>query len=241
MELEHTFTVPVGVDEAFRVLRDIDRIGPCMPGATIDSVEGDEFSGRVKVKVGPIQVTYQGTAAFVEVDEELHSAIIEAKAKETRGTGTANAMIRATCVAKGEDRTEVNVLTDLAITGKPAQFGRGVMADVGDKLLGRFADALAAELSTGDAEEEQVPEAAPSPEQQAAPSPEQQAAAGVVVGSSIGPSTGTATPLRPAAPRRSAEAIDLLDVAGAPILKRAVPVAGGVLLLWLIIWLIRRR
>lgn len=147
MELCHSFSVPTSIEHAWEVLRDIERIGPCMPGAVVDEVDGDEFKGRVNVKVGPMQVLYQGEAAFTHVDEDNHRAVIEAKGQESRGAGTARATITAELVER-EAMTEVTVLTDLAITGKPAQFGRGVMADVGEKLLGQFADCLSKLLGT---------------------------------------------------------------------------------------------
>ena len=135
--------MPVPVDEAWRVLLDIERIAPCMPGAALDSVTGDDFTGRVKVKLGVITLTYQGKASFIEKDEAAHRAVIDARGRDQRGNGTASAVVTATLAAEG-DRTRVDVLTDLNITGRPAQFGRGVMTDVGNKLLGQFADRLAA-------------------------------------------------------------------------------------------------
>ncbi len=151
MQLENSFTVPVPIDEAWRVLLDIERIAPCMPGAVLDSVEGDAFTGRVKVKLGPIALTYAGKASFVEKDEAAHRAVIDAKGKDQRGNGTAAATITAKLLGEGST-TRVDVLTDLNITGRPAQFGRGVMTDVGNKLLGQFADKLAAQLGEGDAQ-----------------------------------------------------------------------------------------
>ena len=151
MQLENSFTVPVPVDEAWRVLLDIERIAPCMPGAALDSVEGDSFTGRVKVKLGPINLTYQGKASFIEKDEAAHKAVIDGRGKDQRGNGTAAALITAQLHGEG-DTTRVDVLTDLNITGRPAQFGRGVMTDVGNKLLGQFADKLAAQLGEGDAQ-----------------------------------------------------------------------------------------
>jgi carbon monoxide dehydrogenase subunit G len=151
MELTHSFTVPVGVDRAFEVLTDIERIAPCMPGATIDSVDGREFTGRVKVKVGPMQITYRGKARYEQLDAEQHKAVIEARGQETRGSGTANATITANLTDKG-DETEVTVISNLSVTGRPAQFGRGVMNEVGAKLLGQFANCLSDKLSgSGDA------------------------------------------------------------------------------------------
>jgi carbon monoxide dehydrogenase subunit G len=153
VQLENSFTVPVPVDEAWRVLLDIERIAPCMPGAAVDSVDGDDFTGRVKVKLGPINLTYQGKASFIEKDEAAHKAVIDARGKDQRGNGTAAATITANLAAEGSI-TRVHVVTDLNITGRPAQFGRGVMTDVGNKLLGQFADKLAAQLGEGDAQGE---------------------------------------------------------------------------------------
>src|SRR5690349_14604401 len=150
MQLEHSFTVPVGVDDAWKVLLDIERIAPCMPGAAVDTIDGDDFTGTVKVKLGPIGLTYKGKASFVEKDEAAHKAVIRAQGRDARGNGTAAATVTAVLIAEG-DTTKVAVTTDLDITGKPAQFGRGVMADVGNKLIGQFADCLAGQLSGGDA------------------------------------------------------------------------------------------
>src|SRR4051794_28982156 len=122
-----------------------------MPGAALDSVDGDDFTGRVKVKLGPINLTYQGKASFVEKDEAAHRAVIDARGKDQRGNGTATAVITARLAPEGSV-TRVDVVTDLNITGRPAQFGRGVMTDVGNKLLGQFADKLAAQLGEGDAQ-----------------------------------------------------------------------------------------
>lgn len=149
MELEHSFSIPVPVEKAWPILLDIRRIAPCMPGAAIESVDGDDFTGSVKVKLGPINLTYKGQAKFVEKDEKAHKAVIDARGRDSRGNGTAAAKITATLNGKG-DETEVKVLTDLNITGKPAQFGRGVMVDVGNKLIGQFADCLAGKLASDD-------------------------------------------------------------------------------------------
>jgi carbon monoxide dehydrogenase subunit G len=145
VQLDHSFTVPVSIDEAWKVLLDIERVGPCMPGASIDSVNGDEFTGTVKVKLGPINLTYKGQASFVEKDEAARRAVINARGKDARGNGTASAVVTAT-LSEDAGSTKVNVRTDLDITGKPAQFGRGVMVDVGNKLIGQFAECLATTL-----------------------------------------------------------------------------------------------
>ena len=146
MELEHSFTVPVPKSRAWDVLLDVERVAPCMPGATLDSVDGDEIRGRIKVKVGPINMMYAGTARFIERDEEAGVVTLEASGKETRGAGTASASVRSVLEDRGNE-TFVKVLTTLNVTGKPAQFGRGVMNEVGGKLLGIFAANLAATLA----------------------------------------------------------------------------------------------
>ena len=235
MQLEHTFTVPVPAGQAFAVLRDIERIAPCMPGASIDSVDGDEFSGKVKVKVGPMQVTYSGTARFVEVDEENFRGVIEASGKETRGSGTAKATFTATLEEQGEE-TAVKVVSDLAITGRPAQFGRGVMADVGEKLIGQFADCLSTELAR---DEEPAAAAEPAtvgetPAEQAAAAPGAAALTGATADAAS--QAGAAERSRP-----TDEVLDLLDVAGGSVLRRFGPPLAAGLLLALVIWLIRRR
>jgi len=146
MEMEHSFTVPVPKSRAWDVLLDVERVAPCMPGATLDSVDGDEIHGRIKVKVGPINMTYAGTARFVERDKDAGVVTLEASGKETRGAGTASASVRSVLEDRGQE-THVNVLTTLNVTGKPAQFGRGVMNEVGGRLLTIFATNLAALLA----------------------------------------------------------------------------------------------
>src|SRR5688500_8625182 len=141
MELTNEFRVPVPVDRAWAVLTDVERIAPCMPGAQLQEVEGDEYRGIVKVKVGPITAQYKGAARFVERDDDAHKAVLRAEGRDTRGQGNANATITATLTADG-DGTAVTVATDLTVTGRVAQFGRGVMADVSSKLLGQFVDCL---------------------------------------------------------------------------------------------------
>jgi len=165
MELEHSFSVPVPEERAWEVLLDVERVAPCMPGATLDSVNGDEIKGRIKVKVGPIQMTYAGTAKFTERDPAAHVITLEAAGKETRGAGTASATVRSKLEGEG-DQTHVTVHTSLNVTGKPAQFGRGVLTEVGGRLIGIFADNLAAMLA---AEQSSVAKASAASEAAAAP------------------------------------------------------------------------
>jgi uncharacterized protein len=146
MELEHSFTVPVPEERAWNVLLDVERVAPCMPGATLQSVDGDVVNGSIKVKVGPIAMTYAGTARFTERDASAHLITLEASGRETRGAGTASAKIRSMLAGQG-DETQVIVHTTLNVTGRPAQFGRGVLAEVGGKLIGIFAANLAEMLA----------------------------------------------------------------------------------------------
>jgi len=166
MELEHQFIVPASIEVTWAAFNDPGRVAPCFPGATLISLEGDDFTGSAKIKLGPIALQYNGTGRYVERDESAHRAVIEAKGKDKRGNGTANATVTAQLSADG-DATSVHVTTDLAVTGKPAQFGRGVMQDVSDKLLGQFVTCLQATL--GEAAPVSAPDAQPA--QPAHPTP----------------------------------------------------------------------
>ncbi|MCD5419661.1 SRPBCC family protein [Rhodococcus pyridinivorans] len=145
MQLEHTLSVPAPVDEVWTALLDPEKVAPCMPGATLTGVDGDTFTGTVKVKLGPVALTFKGTGVYVEKDETARRAVIEANAKDTRGNGTVAATITVTLTGDG-DRTDGIVSTDMKITGKPAQFGRGMISDVGGKILEQFADCLSKKL-----------------------------------------------------------------------------------------------
>lgn len=229
MKLEHSFTVPVGVDEAWKILLDIELIGPCMPGATIDSVDGDDFTGTVKVKLGPIGLTYKGKASFVEKDEAAHRAVIDARGRDARGNGTASARVTAVLSDQGES-TLVEVDTELDITGKPAQFGRGVMVDVGNKLIGQFADNLAATIG---ADHSSSPEAPSSDAAAVAETPAEPASA-----SPPAQSPAVAPPIRRAAP---SEPINLVQSAGPAVAKRLAPIAALLLAVVVLIVVRRRR
>ncbi|WP_405769664.1 SRPBCC family protein [Actinacidiphila glaucinigra] len=212
MELHHEFGVPVPVADAWRALLDIERVAPCMPGATVEEYDGETVRGTVKVKVGPVTVTYRGTAVFEERDGTAHRVVLAARGKEVRGQGTARATVTGTLTEK-DGATVVSVTTDLAVTGRPAQFGRGVMAEVGDRIIGRFADCLAGRLA--------APQA-PAGEEDAAKDAAEDA------------------PLVPAG--HEDEPLDLLRVAGAPLAKRAaaaglVAAAAGAA----VVVLLRRR
>ncbi|WP_246179184.1 SRPBCC family protein [Actinomadura decatromicini] len=161
MELDHDFAVPVPVERAWSVLLDVERVATCMPGATLDSVEGEEYKGRMKVKVGAMTITYRGTARIVSADESARTVTLEASAKEARGSGTASATVQAKLHEEKDGTTRVTVHTKLNVTGRPAQFGRNILSEVGSKVIARFAKALAEELESPDKPE---PEAKPKAE-----------------------------------------------------------------------------
>jgi carbon monoxide dehydrogenase subunit G len=148
MELDHSFIVPVPPDRAWEVLLDVERIAPCMPGATVEEFDGEVVTGRIKVKVGPVSLTYRGTAKFTERDPDARVVVADASGKETRGAGTASATIRSSLEPSGEG-TRVSIHTTMNVTGRPAQFGRGVIAEVGGKLVEKFAENLAQMISDG--------------------------------------------------------------------------------------------
>lgn len=147
MKLEHSFTVPADLDTVWQAVLDPERVAPCMPGAALTEVEGDAFKGSVKVKLGPISLLYKGSGEFLEKDEKSRKVVIKASGKDSRGNGTAAATVTVTLTANGTDSTTGAVETDLSITGKPAQFGRGLISEVGGKILDTFATCLASKLA----------------------------------------------------------------------------------------------
>ena len=252
MQLENKFTIEAPIEKAWIALNTPDMIAPCFPGATLTEYEGESFSGTVKVKLGPISLTYKGKGTYVDRDDANHTVKIEASGRDSRGNGTANATVTGTMVADGPDKTAVTMVTDMTITGRPAQFGRGVISDVADKIIGQFAACVAKKLAPQ--VEAPAPAAASATGAAAAVG-----SAGGTNGSATPTSTATATgpglsstpsssgvtATAPAArkftPMKSEiDAIDLLDTAGSPVLKRLAPVLGGGALLFLIIFLIRR-
>ncbi|MFF0271221.1 SRPBCC family protein [Kribbella sp. NPDC004536] len=164
MKLEHKFVVPAPLEQTWAAFNDLERVVPCFPGATLTSYEGDDFTGTCKVKLGPVSLQYSGTGTFLERDESAHAAVIEAKGKDRRGNGTATAHVTTRLTGTSDNTTEVTVDTDLTITGRPAQFGRGLIQDVSNKLLDQFTACLKTKLQTPDASEEQ-----PSPEKPESP------------------------------------------------------------------------
>ncbi|HET8619654.1 MAG TPA: SRPBCC family protein [Acidimicrobiales bacterium] len=261
MELTNEFTVGVPVERAWEVLTDVELIAPCMPGAQLQEIEGDEYRGVVKVKVGPITAQYKGAARFLDKDEAAHRVVLRAEGRETRGQGNANATITATMAPDGGGTT-VAVVTDLTVTGRVAQFGRGVLADVSSKLLGQFVDCLEGKLAEGATEggaasgaAAATPAAVGGPtdiasEGAAATAKLETAAAAAAAAA---PSTdggepssdarlnGTSGPAVKVVDSPEAEPVDLLEAAGAPVAKRLAPAVVGLTVLWLLSIFLRRR
>jgi uncharacterized protein len=239
VDLQHTFSVPIGVEEAWEAFTDIERIAPCLPGAAITSVDGDEFTGTAKVKLGPISLQYAGKGTWVSRDQSTYSAVIEAQGKDKRGNGTAGATISAHLEPDG-DATRVVVDTELKITGRPAQFGRGVIQDVGGKLLDQFAACLATRLAEPAAE----PAAAAAPSTQAEATAGAAPAAPSLPSEAPGPVPAAASVTASTAPvSHSAEPaeLDLGGVVGPVLLKRLAPVGAALLAVLLLVRRLRRR
>jgi carbon monoxide dehydrogenase subunit G len=213
MKLENEFTVPAAIEHAWEVLLDVERVAPCLPGAAIEGSDGDEHRGTMTIKVGPITTRYAGTVKIEEADETARRAVLRAQARDSRGQGTAAATITSSMEAV-EGGTRVRVETDMRVTGPAAQFGRGVMQDVSAKLMGRFADCLAQEMSGARTVGPIRPAASPPP----------------------GPAGDSA---EAAARRPHVEVLDLGEASREAVVKRLAPVAAGIVLLALLLW--RRR
>ena len=217
MELSDSFEVAHSIAAVWEVLTDVERIAPCLPGAQLTGSDGDAYEGLVKVKVGPITSQYKGKASFTERDDDAHRLVMAASGRDTRGAGNASADITVSLEAVTETSTRVSVHTDLTITGKVAQFGRGVLADVSRKLMGQFADNLA-ELVAADAV---AGEPSAASDAEAAAESDTEAAVD--------------EPAPAPEPAAEVEAVDLLEVAGAPVLKRLVPVILAVIVVVIVV------
>ncbi len=219
MKLEHTFTVKASLDESWALLTDLERIAPCMPGAELIGREGEAYKGRVKVKLGPVLAHYEGKASFTEKDDAAKRGVLRAEGRETKGQGSAKATVTASLTATA-DGTQVKVETDLAIVGRLAQMGRGLIAEVSGKLLDEFVANLEREIAAS----AQPMAAASAIEAASAPSP----------GASAQSARAPAPSLREVAP------VDLLATAGMPVLKRLVPLAILAASVAIAIWLLSR-
>jgi uncharacterized protein len=151
MDLENSFVVPADVVTAWRTLLDVEAVASCMPGVSVSCVDGSDFAGAVKVKLGPVTLTYQGEGRFVSADPETHSAVVEAAGRESRGSDAASATVSLRLVAEESQRTRVDVRATVAVTGKAAQFGQGVLADAAKRLIDQFAGNLGHVLTAGTA------------------------------------------------------------------------------------------
>jgi carbon monoxide dehydrogenase subunit G len=212
IELDNSFTVPVPPEKAWDVLLDVERIAPCMPGASVLSIsdDGNEIEGQVKVKLGPLSLTYKGTAKFTEKDEANRTIAIEATGKETRGAGTASANVQA--VLKPDDAgTLVSIHTSLNVTGRPAQFGRSLLPEVSGKLIAQFASNLEALIAADNA---------PAAEETVTPESDGTAA------DSSGEAATTAVKPAPAPVIKQEESLNAFKFVVVPILKRVIPVAA---------------
>ena len=209
MDLNHEFTVNVPVAEAWAILTDLERIAPCLPGAQLTEVEGDTYRGQVKIKVGPILAQFKGQASFVSRDDVAHKATLKGEGRDTTGKGNASAMITAELTSVTPTSTKCTVHTDLSISGKVAQFGRGALADVSDKLLAQFSENLNQLISAAPA-----PSSAPSAPvvAETSPAPSEQPTIRKIDGPEVAP-------------------LNLLDTAGSTIAKRAIPALIGIAVL----------
>ena len=218
MELKNEFRVGVPIERAWSTLTDVEYIAPCMPGAQLTEIDGEEFKGNVKVKVGPITAQYKGVAKFKEKDESQYRLVLDASGRDTRGAGNAAAEVTAEMTSDG-DGTKIVITTDLKVTGKVAQFGRGVMADVSEKLIGQFVESLEQKLVESNKRE---------PE----PKTVSEGDSSIADNDSNESSSGPRKVDMP-----EPEPVDLLDTAGAPLFKRFGPFA----LVALVLVLLRRR
>ncbi len=235
MKLENEFTVPGPVERAWEILLDLDRVAPCLPGAAIEGSEGDEHTGTMTVKIGPITARYKGTVKIEEADDQARRAVMRAQARDSRGQGTAAATITST-MEEVEGGTRVHVETDMRVTGPAAQFGRGVMQDVSAKLMDRFADCLAEEMTDSPAAEPAAP-AEPAADADTV-GPRSPAAAPPPGPAGDSAEAAAAEPAPP--PRRTEEVLDLGEASRDALLKRLGPVALGLVVLVLVVRLRRR-
>lgn len=253
MDLTNDFRVALPVEQAWAVLTDLERIAPCMPGAQLQEVEGDLYRGIVKIKVGPITAQYKGQATFVDRDEATRVAVLRAEGRETRGQGHAAATITATLVADG-DGTAVSVVTDLTVTGRVAQFGRGVLADVSAKLLDQFVESLEKMILADQAAPEpkvtseskvtSKPKVTTQTEESAEPGPEPSSgdeASAEPVAAMPAATPPAASPAVRRIESPEPQPVNLLDAAGSPVAKRVGPIVAIIAVLWVLKKLLGRR
>ena len=239
MEISNSFTVDAPINEAWELLTDIPEIAPCLPGAKLTSAEDGVFAGGIKIKVGPVTAEYKGTAEFVERDEANHKVVINGKGRDTRGAGNAQALITANMTAVGE-QTQVDIVTDLKVSGKVAQFGRGVMQDVSTKLIGQFVQCVEKKIAAGG---EPEVEAAPLAAAGAANNAAQDGAAqnGAVQDAAAPAGTDSSASGTSSKDDSDDDVLDLGDIGlGSVVAKQAAPVVGALAVVWLLLKFLRR-
>jgi uncharacterized protein len=251
MKLDNEFTVGVPVGQAWGVLTDLELIAPCMPGAQLTGVTDGVYTGKVKIKVGPVTAEYSGTAKFAEKDADAYRAVIEARGRDSRGNGNATAVISAQLRANGAS-TLVTVSTDLTIAGRIAQFGSGMIKEVSAKLLGQFVECLEGRLGGAEAGPDGLSSAVTAGAGPAGPATAVATAAGAGTTSGLGPDAPEAiseivagpAPVSGAAASGAGDTepppLDLMSVAGRAVYKRLIPVAVGLVVLAIVIYLIVR-
>ena len=226
IELDNSFTVPVSPEQAWEVLLDVERIAPCMPGASVLSVDGDSVDGQVKVKLGPLSLTYKGTAKFVEKDEANHTIVLDAAGKETRGAGTASASVNAVLKPGAEaGTTTATIHTSLNVTGRPAQFGRSLLPEISGKLIAQFAENLAAMISADGGSEAAAPDAEADSEADPSAASDDAATAPAAAGEPVAVKVTAAVKGTGPAPKQE-ESLNAFKFVVVPVLKRVVPVAA---------------
>ena len=235
MKMENEFTVEAPVEQAWETLLDLERITPCLPGAALEEESGDEYEGTMTIRLGPVTQKYNGTVSFEETDEESHRAVLKAEGKDARGQGTASATITST-LSEENGGTKVHVETAMQLTGRAAQFGRGVQQDVATKLINQFAECLEKEIMGENVREE--------PEESAEPEPTEESE---VAASTNGSGAEDSAEEEEKPKRRTiqqdhdVEPLDLGEASRDAVLKRVVPLAAGVGVLVIVLWLLRRR
>ena len=236
--MENEFTVDAPVEQAWETLLDLERITPCLPGAALEEESGDEYKGTMTIRLGPVTQKYNGTVSFEETDEEARRAVLRADGKDARGQGTASATITST-LSEQDGGTKVRVETDMHLTGRAAQFGRGVQQEVATKLINQFAECLEKEIMGENIREE--PEQPSEPEQPEETAETEEAVSADGAGAEEGAEEEEKPKRRIIQQDHDVEPLDLGEASREAVIKRVVPLAAGVGVLVVVLWLLRRR
>ena len=236
--MENEFTVEAPVEQAWETLLDLERITPCLPGAALEEESGDEYKGTMTIRLGPVTQKYNGTVSFEETDEESHRAVLKAEGKDARGQGTASATITS-ALSEEDGGTKVRVETDMHLTGRAAQFGRGVQQEVATKLINQFAECLEKEIMGENIREE--PEQPAEPEETAETEETEEAVSANGSGAEETGEEDEKPKRRIIQQDHDVEPLDLGEASREAVIKRVVPLAFGVGALVVVLWLVRRR